>query len=435
VYPDTNIFMHYRSVDELPLANIVGALGAITVVVTPSVVDELDMQKVKHPNSDLRERAKQVVARLREWRRSGRTTLPNGAQLAYRVQRHAKDLRALGLDETIRDDHLLAEILSERDVNKGRHVLLTADFGPELRAESLQIEAVAPPEEHRLALPDATEKELRKAKAEIQRMQTRRPNLVLGFADGGPHRSTVRRPAPLTDVDLRAKVEQERRARIMALPIELSRTGVVGTLASFSSNPLGPSVGAVRAYNEGVEKYLAKYEEHLRRWWLADEELVARTIELSLEFCNQGTVTASTVRIEISAPPDVELTQDSPAGHALPQPPERPRSLYDGGPMLPDSLLRGYQAQVQPNVRGPYLTKDEDPAVTYRIDRALHKQTYTLKPFFLVYPTIEAIRSVTLRASMVSDELPDWSDSELHVVVDFDDSSAEVPPVPEPSES
>jgi hypothetical protein len=436
VYPDTNILLHFRSIDELPFADIVGARTPITVALMPTVIDELDQQKVKHPNPDLRARAKKVITRLREWRKKG-SPLPNGVLLAFRVKRHGKDLRDLGLDASISDDRFLAEILSEREERSGRHVLLTADYGPELRAESFQLEVLAPPEALRLAVPDTTEKELKRTKAELQRMQTRQPVLAVRFADGNTrHELVVRRPAPLSDADVLRMVEQEQRRRTMVVPAQPGGTDIAGLMASLSRSPLEPSAGAIQAYNEEVRQFLPKYEESLRYSWFADQELFARSVEINLELRNDGNVTASTVRIKIDAPADIKLAEDEPEGHRAPEPPSRPRSPLDPlGTMLPESVLRGFQPRPQPNVRGPSLTDDEHPAIVFSIEKALHKQPYNLKPFFLIYPTIEAIRSITLAVSVLSDELLEWATSELHVVVNIDDAAAEKPQLPGRSES
>ena len=433
VYPDANVFMHFRSIEEFPLGELFGTTEGITYVLVPSVIDELDSQKVKNPNPDLRERAKQVIGRLRGWRKTGVSTLPSGAALAFRVERHGKNLRELGLDESIRDDHILAEILSEQEARPGRHVLLTADFGVELRAGRFQIDVLPPPEALRLPVTDARDKELRKAKADLLRLQARQPSLTLRFPGGERVlRAVVRRPVPLTDATVSAMVEEERRRRV----IPDAPAATTGAYERFQSaaflNPLGPSRTEIASYNAGVQAYLVKYEEHLRSWWLQNEELAARTLRVDLELTNEGSASATTVRLQVEAPAGITLATEEPEGQRSPSAPERPRSPFDaihGG--LKDGVFSSLlPPTAKPNVRGPFLTTDDESAIIFTIDKALHMKPYQLRPFFLTYPTMAEIRSITLHVSVLSEELPEWVEDDLHLVVD-DDSGEETlqPPV------
>lgn len=416
VYPDTNVLMHFRPLDEMPLSKMLNVPGPLTIVLTTTLLDELEQQKVKNSNPDLRERAQRVIGRLRRWKQDGDTRLSNGALVLFKTRRHGMDLRALGLDETIRDDHFLAEILCARETTVGRHVLLTADFSAEIRAEARGIEVASPLEEDRLAVPDATEKELRKARKELQEIQARLPVLSLRFAGGKEHMErTIRLPAATTEGDLQRIVEKERRSLVMSLR-EPTYADAFGLDLS-SLDHTRPTNEQIRSYNKSVDDYLSALVEHFRKWRTADQELFARTLEIPLELQNDGGGTASTVRISVTGPPGINFAVAAPQGHRGPKEPTQPRGLTDLRGWVDSPLVNPdlFQPKPAPNVRGPWATNDELPSVSFLIERALHKNTYDLGSFFLIYPTIDAIRPVTLEASVMSAETTDWVKTKLNV--------------------
>jgi hypothetical protein len=387
------------------------------------VIDELDAQKVTNSNLELRERAKEVVGRIRALTRDGSETLRNGASLSIRVKRHGKDLVALGLDPSIRDDHLLAEILGAKEEHPGRHVLLTSDFGPELRSRSIGIEAVSPGDDLRLAVPDSRERELRKTKNELQRALARRPTLVLLHRSGELYeRFSVSRPKPLSEADIEAQMLAVRKKSPVMTeqpPEPGFVTEVLGSFARLAGldEPTNDEIGR---YNDKVSKYLSDYEDYLRRQWLTDEEVRLRTIEVAPFFRNDGAAEATNVRIQMFAPSVAALSKNPPKGPRSPKspsPPVRPTGIIDLG-RIPGHGSMPVFPQPPPNVAGPWLI--EGPTgrfAKYRIGRAQHKQGYELDPLFLTFPSIDEMASLSLPFRLIARELPDWVTGDLHVVI------------------
>ena len=413
--------MHFRPLDEFQLPKILNTLGPVTVVITTTLLDELERQKLNNKNSGLRDRADRALTRLRLWKREG-NAISNEVQVLFRTQRHGRDLRALGLDADIGDDHLLAEILAAKETLPGRHVLVSADFGAELRAEAREIELVPPPEECRLPVPDATEKELKKIQSELQMLRARRPILSVGFKGGENHmKCSVVLPELTAESKVEEMVEIERRSLLLDVP-ESTYSDRFGVSAHYLApmGGLGLTRDVVIRYNKEVEDHLLKYRDHLRQFRDIEMDLIARTLEIRLALGNEGSETASTVRIRIVAPTGIELSRKEPEMRRKPRAPTRPRgmneSAFQAFPTLPRNFL---QPEPSPNVRGPWVTEGEPPAIEFQVESALHKETYDLPPFFLIYPTTGAMRSLSLTALVLSAQTPDWIETELNVILEL----------------
>jgi ribosomal protein S20 len=67
---DTNALYHAPVLEEW----VFDDLSPITVCLTPSVLSELDQHKVHHANQAVREKARALIARIKEYRRRGSLT-------------------------------------------------------------------------------------------------------------------------------------------------------------------------------------------------------------------------------------------------------------------------------------------------------------------------------------------------------------------------
>jgi hypothetical protein len=56
IFPDTNLFLHYRRLDEIDWLDTTGA-DAVTLLIAPIVVRELDRKKVQGETKRIRDRA------------------------------------------------------------------------------------------------------------------------------------------------------------------------------------------------------------------------------------------------------------------------------------------------------------------------------------------------------------------------------------------
>jgi hypothetical protein len=123
----------------------VESLRRFEVVLTPTVLSELDVLKVEHRNPDVREKAKKVIGQLKEFRRRG--SLSDGVTLVGQ----RSSLRTLALepdlttslpwlDASVPDDRMLASVVEViRNFPRSRVQLVTGDINLQNKADFARV--------------------------------------------------------------------------------------------------------------------------------------------------------------------------------------------------------------------------------------------------------------------------------------------------------
>jgi hypothetical protein len=129
VVPDTNVLV--RSPELARYAQVLGTTDYTVVLVAP-VLAELDLLKTGRSNQAVRERARKVSERIKEWRRRG--PLHRGVKVQHQVLVRAEarepsfQATLSWLDATVTDDRIIAATLElQRRHPTDRLVLLTGD--------------------------------------------------------------------------------------------------------------------------------------------------------------------------------------------------------------------------------------------------------------------------------------------------------------------
>lgn len=147
VVPDTNALLFNPDIETWDFRSA----DQIELVLLPTVLAELDEQKVNHRNPDVRAKAETLISRIKEYRRRGPLTA------GVPVVTDALSLRAIAvepdLDQSLPwfdaanpDDHILASVLEVIRENLGRAVLLiTRDINMQNKAELAGIPYAEPP--------------------------------------------------------------------------------------------------------------------------------------------------------------------------------------------------------------------------------------------------------------------------------------------------
>jgi len=112
VFPDTNLLMHFRRIDELDWTALSGATD-IVVVLAPAVVKELGKHKDQHPSRKLRQRARNLNSWLRELRTRQDRHLKNGVTLEVATKEPTAFLMG-DLDPAVNDDRIIANSTRSR---------------------------------------------------------------------------------------------------------------------------------------------------------------------------------------------------------------------------------------------------------------------------------------------------------------------------------
>ncbi len=420
VFVDTNVLLHGKPLDDLPLREIIGGQEPIRVVVTITVLREVDAQKTKNSNKGLRRRAGHILTDFRNREPVGRLELRNGARLLFEMRRHGLDLVELGLDPAFADDHILAEVLrAQRENPLRRCVLLSRDAGPLLHGRSLGIETVHLDDAYCLEVPDEQDRKIRELQDEVSRLKTRRPKLGLELEDGRTFREVaVVRPRPLRDDEIEERIrvagdacpclDRQAASRTTAgAPLDQALLEALQVQERF----FGVSEAAVDRYNREREEWLAALREHFKTTWLQDEALGARSFSLELHLRNSGSAAATDVQVALTFPHGVTPSREDPRRYRSPSPPEKPQRLLD-------PALRGLTPSVfdrihsrsgtEPNVQGPWITEDgHSHVVTFAVTKARHQYDYTLPTVFVTLPGFDEIDSFRIEASIFAAELPE----------------------------
>lgn len=139
--PDTNSLL--AIVDPTEYRNVAGH-GSFVFMLLPTVLGELDRLKVAHRNPDVREKAKNVITRIKGWRHQG--SLMNGVtvdkSITVKASHSEPDMnRTLSwLDANVQDDRIVASVLAlQAEQPSACIVLVTGDINLQNKADAALI--------------------------------------------------------------------------------------------------------------------------------------------------------------------------------------------------------------------------------------------------------------------------------------------------------
>jgi hypothetical protein len=428
VFPDTNVLLHGKGLEELPVPAIVKAGGKVTVVLTRTVLAELDGQKTKNPNKGLRERAGKRSRALWNLYRNDDRALSANVSVEFEMKAPDGDLAALGLDATVGDDRILAEVLAVKSRSGERRViLLSRDAGMLIKAAELGLESIELDDEHVLPVPDEQSSKLQALQRENEKLRSRVPKLSVSFEDGRSFLETsVVRPRQLSEPEIRARCEEAARSiPVMAPPVPTAMERMLGTSLPGLPGALGqPSDSAIREFNRQREAWLDKLADYFRTDWLDDELLAARTVVLSTALDNSGTCPATDVQVELRFGRGVILEEGTLPTRRAPRPPAVPRGLLDMGSPLGggghlDALIGGIGRPR--NVTGPWVDNGgESPSVEWHVTKIRHGESLRLPPFVMLLPGLEDL-NVGGAVRNGAEELHEPRETRLGIKVAFRD--------------
>lgn len=203
VFPDTNIFLHYRPIVELDWQAI--AQGrSVRIQIAPVVTRELEERKTLHPLRRIRERAAAALRKLHEFLEQGvPCRVRDGVFVDFLVHEPSHEIAASKhLNFQLADDWLLATVLVFREAHPDITILLvTSDLPLIVKARHYGIDTAQPPSNQRLQdEPDAAEQKIKTLESELRQYRSRVPDLAMLFDDGQDHK-TFQIFGPLPNVE------------------------------------------------------------------------------------------------------------------------------------------------------------------------------------------------------------------------------------------
>lgn len=428
LFLDTNIFMQYQPVDQIPWPDLLQA-ESVLLLVTTSVMRELDEYK-DQGNRRQRERAR-LALKLIIAGESGDDIRP-GVKILFRHQPPRIDFESAALDRTSPDDQLLAAVLDYRAANPDADIrLATHDVGPRIKAKHLGISTYEIPPKYLLPdEPDPLEAKVREPQAELARYQNAQPKLALTFGDGAKHRKiSLPRWKDISEEWVTAEMAQLRaKYPKKHLSDYLKGTGSSTVLLSnvIAENlKLEVPPDEIQRYNDDLDNFFNKYEQYLRTSHTMSQA-ERRAFELDIVLVNTGTISARDIDVYLYLPDGFLVIESRPQAPEEPQPPVPPRSH---GRKLQDllALSQVFRSPVDfdsldlpvpgKNVSDPEIQKTDRYEVYFSVRVAKQGASIALGPVWIIFGPEDELRPFTVEYRIVADNVPGDVTDQLHVVV------------------
>lgn len=145
--PDTNALLYNPSLEEWEFDGVT----SFTLVLTPTILSELDALKINHRNETVRQKAKTIINQIKEFRRRGSltegVTLKGKSTLLAIATEPDMENSLPWLDSSNNDDCFLAAVIDIMRLYPRSVVLVvTRDINLQNKAEFARVPFVEPPE-------------------------------------------------------------------------------------------------------------------------------------------------------------------------------------------------------------------------------------------------------------------------------------------------
>jgi hypothetical protein len=416
VFPDTNMFLHFKSFDQIPWPKELGC-SSVCLRIAHVVIDELNQKKDTHPAEHIRDRAQKTLSKIRKvfFGQGGRV---NGSvQLVCETAGTGLDMGARRLDPASNDDCILAAALEYQEAHAGeRVVLITDDSGFALRAYGYELATgeLSP----KLKIPaqqDPRRKEIEELKQRIREAEKGLPHLNLAFVGGNDRIEQPVYP------EIAPSIEGARAYVTDHIAPQFQQETVAWREMAAAEQPQLPDTAAailetvslvrnmfVDRRNAANAAYLEQFVQYVFEVWNHGNDM-ARTRELRLRLQNNGTIPASDVNLVLQFPKTVSvfLLGVPPA----PRPPLRP-----GQPTIPAAPQ---QASIPAAPGGVRLVRGSDTGDSFEARYHIPKLNHHLDEQFglhIRFVSYEAAASFTIKYRIAAVNAPEAVTGSLHVV-------------------
>lgn len=358
---DTNVLIHGKFFEQVAWLKLLDA-DAVVLVLTSTVLHEVDKLKDGAEGKFSRNRAKDFVARFRKY--EDLVHNEDGARVHdnvwVRVLPHEPTIRQ-GFDPNVRDDRIINSILDFKASGSQRVLLISRDLMIRIKAGSNGIDKIPMPDAIELkAELDETERELEATRKELDRLRNRVPRISLRLLQGGlpvDHMQVrLRMPRVRTTDEIEREVLNERQkcAHLLTLPF---------------SSVLAPRRERLQPHLDAFRTYVEALETSVRERW--------RRVPIHLQLRNEGTVLSERTEIDLEVVAPFEF------------------GPFKTGPVLPrrPNFRTGFLGLGSPITipRFPAEANQLEPSVlrhkaSYLLTELMHNATLNLLPFDVHVP-------------------------------------------------
>lgn len=426
VFNDTNIYLHFRPIWEIKWLDLLNC-RKVEIILPPITLKDLDKHKSTHSSDRIRKRARSILQELEQRVTRGGLLLREDVELNFLTIVPTIDYFSVGLDPEWPDDYLLATILSFKQEDPSRNVVLVSDdTGIRMKARPLGIEILELPDTYRLLNdPDPLVEENRRLKVQIAKLTSAKPDLNLNF-DTGENRKIFTYPVAPPETE-------KERAALIAREVEKVRKEKkhrAHPLTGFT--PSHPSESEIRRYNTELEDYLIEHERYLNvvtDW----QFLRTKIFSITLEVVNNGGAPAEDIDVILFFSGDFELysQDDLPEKPTPPDPPDPPmsagdmwarryphRALYDPTVLSRVADLGPSPYYEKPNVTGPEIRFTNNYEVQYHVRRLKHGLVAELDPIYLDFSGSQNIESFHAEYRIIAGNIPEQIEGQIHLIME-----------------
>ena len=448
IMPDTNVFLHYQTIDQIDWRGLLTA-ESVSIIVPQVIIRELNAAKDGHPSPKIRKRAAASLRRLDELAEKGfEVELRANVNLCFETSEPALDFAVNQLNPQSQDDVLLASFIALRGAHLDERVVLaTADLGLKLKARYRNIEILSLPETLKLPDdPDPNEQRVRELETQLRELSVTLPSLVVSFADHEDYRRfSVARLEELTSDEMDFEM-----AQVMAISPKLSvstgepsdqRPNEDDTYARISREIRSvahvfdqPSPDEIVAYNQRLDEFYKEYRQYVASRW-EYQNTAARTILLELLLRNDGNWPAEDVDVMLHFPDGFELRkrENRICAPGRPETPSRPqggsdwlRGFQQNHLMLHPSVFLPTRLPPPGNVSGPTIRRSTSYDVEFNVRKLKHGFSEKLDLLYLTFDSYDMAVSFEINFRINAGNMPKESFGHLHVVIE----KAEKPALP-----
>ena len=145
--PDTNALLTNPNIENWHFKSV----KSFRLVLLPTVLSELDKLKIAHANKDIKEKAKKIINRIKEYRRRGKLT--EGITITNKIHLTALPLEPnfenslSWLDPKNNDDRIIASLIEVCRKNiRNKVCFVTTDINLQNKLEFANLPFIEPPE-------------------------------------------------------------------------------------------------------------------------------------------------------------------------------------------------------------------------------------------------------------------------------------------------
>ncbi len=311
IFLDTNIFIHYKSYEQIPWQDIVK--DSYRLIVAPIVLDELDKNKT-NTNKKIAHRVKNILSKIER-----QYSCHNACLEVYLSTPKESTFKKYNLSKEHSDHVLLSSILEFGKSNGLNNIVFVShDTGARLRARQLNISVLELDENYLLPKEkSAEEKELVRLKKELLELKHILPNLRLTFNQECSFKEVELTP------DIQSKeeyiAEELNNIKNKYPPFIISGSDnnpltnimsrdLISSWSRLSSinDIYQPTVEEKEKYNKELEKFYLKHEdiaETKYKW----KRILSYAIILNLDLSNIGTTPAHDIDIFLLFPNSTKI--------------------------------------------------------------------------------------------------------------------------------